>query len=85
MVPFSTVVLKRRTSGAFTLKAKLRGGGAPLLVRPPAPGTGGRLYLRIQDGSGYCSRFGGTAGGQVRNVANQRFDVVGPTTAAGCP
>jgi ELWxxDGT repeat protein len=68
-------------AGTFILKDINPGLGSGFGIGTPV----GRLHLRIQDGNGYCSRFGGTAGGRVRNVANQRFDVIGPTTVAGCP
>jgi ELWxxDGT repeat protein len=83
--PVSSVVIKRRARGAFTVKARLRGALGALAIRPPAPGTEAGLRLRIEGEGGWCVRFGGPSGGQVRNVGGEVFEIVAPTSEAGCP
>jgi hypothetical protein len=83
--PVTALVMKQRPGGPFVLKVQLRGGDAPLAVYPPNPGSEGRLRLRIGDGGGYCVRFGGPAGGRVRNVGARLFEIRRPTGEAGCP
>jgi hypothetical protein len=67
------------------LKVELRGGSAALGIHPPNPGTEAGLRLRIEGGGGYCVRFGGPAGGRVRNAGERHFEIARPEGEAGCP
>ena len=59
-----------------------------LFPLPPAPGTEGGATLFINGGDAYCVRFGGAAGGTVRNApagsGTRLFKVTNPTAEAGC-
>ncbi len=95
--PVHTLVIKRTTSGQFTLKVVIYGRQGPepqprVVVVPPAPGTDGGLVLTINGGDTYCVAFGGAAGGSVQNlpstgvpVGARTFKIMRPTSEPGCP
>jgi hypothetical protein len=60
----------------------------PIPVVPPEPGTDGGATLTVNRGDSYCMRFGGPAGGHVRNApppgGAKLFRMTNPTAEAGC-
>lgn len=81
-----SLTLSRGTKGTFTVKAKLEGRNAPLLLAPPAPGTDGcvAVTLGVAPGAGdrYSLRFG--PDGRVRNTGATGFSVKNPTAVGVC-
>ena len=60
----------------------------PISILPPAPGADAGATLAINGGDTYCMRFGGAAGGRIRNApadsGERLFKVTNPTAEAGC-
>ena len=79
----------RDNGRSFQIKVAL-GPRAPLAipVLPPPQGTNGGATLTLGGGDAYCMRFGGPAGGTVKNVprgvGGKLFKVTKPTAEAGC-
>ncbi len=80
--PVRTVLIKKNTDGAFSIKVSVIGKNGPVNVLPPNPGTDGWLTLELGSGDRYCVLFG--ADGTVINKNGTLFKVRGPQ-AEGCP
>lgn len=83
------VVRVREDGKYFRVKAVLSPRGTfALPIVPPAPGTDGGATLALTGGDAYCMRFGGPAGGVVKNVpadvGDRVFKITRPVAEAGC-
>src|SRR5262245_9794879 len=71
------VLIKRTTSGIFSIKAVIRGKNGPLDVMPPNLGTDGFMTLLLgAGGDRYCVKYG--SDGSVKNDGDRLFKVKRP-------
>ena len=86
--PVKVGYIKKTPAGIFFIKAAIAGKYGTLDVVPPNPGTDGGFVLTIGGGDTYCSNFGGTAGGVLRNEPQgnpfKLFVVKKPTAETAC-
>ncbi len=89
--PVKLLLLNRTANGTAQLKVLLKGnvGTDPLTLVPPNLGTEAGIILDDGNGTRYCLRLGGAAGGVVKkNDATQFFlgvRATAPAIEAGCP
>jgi hypothetical protein len=80
--PVKVVLIKKTTSGVFSIKAVIRGKNGTLNVVPPNLGTDGFVTLFLAHGDRYCVKYG--ADGDVINDGDRLFKVRRPSIE-GCP
>ena len=85
--PVKKVLLKRTPGGTALLKVILKGniGTGSLDVVPPNSGGDATIQLRINEGTRYCTSFGGAAGGTTTSDTGQLWKVTNATAQPGCP
>jgi hypothetical protein len=80
--PVKVVLIKKTTSGVFSIKAVIRGKNGTINVVPPNLGTDGFVTLFLAHGDRYCVKYG--ADGDVINNGGRLFKVRHPSIE-GCP
>jgi YVTN family beta-propeller protein len=77
-----TLIVKKTPSGVFMVKA--RGKGTALSLVPPQGGTYTEATLTLGSSDGFCTAFGGQAGGNVGSDTSTLFKVTNPTGDGAC-
>ncbi len=85
--PVKSVIIRRSTSGTFTMQAKVQAKNGPVTVVPPNPGTSGcvalKLGLAAAAGDRYSLQFG--VDSQIKNVDSRLFKAKKPLFEGVCP